>query len=517
MGTNVGSKVHIVHFKNGSIQSIRLQWDQGSLLKQVEVIGARAKNWPICDGKDQARLIASSSAAVSQGGELAAFRTQSSPRDPNEVTNSSRPPTSHQNATRDPHSSLSLFGSPDDEEEEQPKVMAPYGRASHQPLPREYSELFGNESPDASLAAKQTSSRKENRSPTKAASARPPPRDMSELFVGGDSNESTPAGKGGSPHKNIARTPGASAIASKGGAGKNGFQPSRLFDNEESQGGAPATPNPGDDNLRKPHPTKYNHFDFNHGDDTTPKPMPARPKSKHQSQWGFEDFTTPHKVPQKIREQDVRHFGWEDDEPNMNSPAKHPPVAKSRPDFKTNFEFQDDGTPGGDRRPPGLPRGKTNSTAAGLYKDNVFGDSSRTPSPEKKGHPLSTVTNLKDRHKDFDPHFSMTDSPDAPASNLNQHVPENENRNKAVKMMNANWEASDNSPSGATKDQENRYQGALKSHVGIKSSGDGMGGKKGSGRSWGFGDDSDEESEQPKFHTGKNSRAQPHVQASWDF
>ncbi|KAJ5153817.1 Nucleic acid-binding OB-fold [Penicillium coprophilum] len=50
--------VHIVHFDaNQLIKQIRIYWDQASLLKQVEVIGARGRQWPIRDGKDQVRLL----------------------------------------------------------------------------------------------------------------------------------------------------------------------------------------------------------------------------------------------------------------------------------------------------------------------------------------------------------------------------------------------------------------------------------------------------------------------------
>ena len=40
----------MVHFdKSGKITQIRQYWDQGSLLKQIDVIGARSRNWPIRD------------------------------------------------------------------------------------------------------------------------------------------------------------------------------------------------------------------------------------------------------------------------------------------------------------------------------------------------------------------------------------------------------------------------------------------------------------------------------------
>lgn len=63
-------QIHIVHFDSeNQIKQIRIHWDQASLLRQVEVIGARGRAWPIRDAKDQIRLLktsvtARSSAAV---------------------------------------------------------------------------------------------------------------------------------------------------------------------------------------------------------------------------------------------------------------------------------------------------------------------------------------------------------------------------------------------------------------------------------------------------------------------
>lgn len=109
-------QIHIVHFDgNRKIQAVRLSWDQGSLLKQIDVIGARARSWPIRDGKDQARLVASSAAAAlrlsgagkptnttSNGAGQAA--ADSGPSNGTRSRNNT-------NVTRDPHASLTLFSS----------------------------------------------------------------------------------------------------------------------------------------------------------------------------------------------------------------------------------------------------------------------------------------------------------------------------------------------------------------------------------------------------------------------
>ena len=445
--------MHVVHFDSSQkIQQVRLYWDQGSLLKLVDVIGSRAKNWPIRDGIDQARLIASSAAGITQSSGLTRPVTENGSRDMNQAAVTTKPRSQSKNVTRDPHASLALFA------------------------PREEKE---NHSAPAIVAPR--------------VLAKPPPRDYHDLFVGNESDASPSSReKIASPHKEN-MTPG--PVAPKGGAGKN-YQPSRLFENDKSQPGTPSTPIESSGKFIKPDPKKFNHFEFGDGNEK-PKPMAARPKSKHQSNWDFADFMTPDKVPTKVRGQDVRHFGWSDDEPVMDSPDKHPAVAKARPDANTNFDFHDDGTPGDDRR-PGHPRGQGNEKGFGMYQNNVFDESDLPPSPEKKGHPLA---NLKDRRKNFDPHFNVADESTSQSANVNkQLIPEA--RAKVVQRMGAQWEASDQSPdphptskiedaiNPTSGDKENILNGGGNKHVGIKSGGDGMGGKKGAGRSWGFEDDS---------------------------
>jgi hypothetical protein len=130
----------------------------------------------------------------------------------------------------------------------------------------------------------------------RAQSAKPPPREYSELFVGEDSKSPTP-----SPQKE--------RIPSKAGGGKN-YKPSRLFEEEEEPAATPMSV--------KTNSKKYNHFEFGEGEDaSTPKASEQAPKpikTKHMSQWNFEDFDTPAKPKTKVLPAAVRHFGWSDDE-----------------------------------------------------------------------------------------------------------------------------------------------------------------------------------------------------------
>ena len=437
-----------MHFDSEQkIQQIRLYWDQASLLKTVEVIGARARNWPITDGKDQVRLIASGEAAtsrtaqdkISKEGDVVITSRQVSPR-----------------KGVDPRSTLDLFNGPQAEEDTTPSEPTPAPRASAKPPPRDYHDLFVGDGSHAEMAD----------SPTK----------------GDDKRRS---------------------MAPKGGAGKN-YQASRLFDSGEPEA-ANGSPTKSPEKHMKPHPTKYNHFEFSDGHDEPKQQAPnPRPKTQHQSHFEFGDVATPEKQPPKPRPQDVRHIGWDGEEENSNtSPTRKSRTAQPRRDAESHFDMRDNPTPEPDRQGANHPRPVAGTNKGlSLYKNNLFDDTEEAKSPEKKSHPLSTVTNLKDRKKDFDPHFTLGESSpglgEKTASETNRPIPET--RQKATNMMDSTWDAPQNSPvtnvQSKPKDKENFGFGddslPLR-NKGINIAGDGMGGKKGTGRSWGFGDDSDED------------------------
>lgn len=247
----------MVHFDHDQkISQIRLFWDQGSLLKQIDVIGARARNWPIRDGKEQSRLIATSANSVEQPQESSASSRRSAASQQDDSSRTGRPASSRSNAshaTNDPHATLNLFQARDTDE-----------------------DTYSHSKPAA----------------PRAQSAKPKPREMSELFVGED---------GGSPSPQRS--------TAKAGSGKN-YQASRLFEEEEPQ----ATPGGVKTNSKK-----YDHFEIGQGqdDEATPKGQGVSRQSnnnKGQASWNFEDFVTPEKTKPKVLAQAVRHFGWSDDE-----------------------------------------------------------------------------------------------------------------------------------------------------------------------------------------------------------
>lgn len=371
-------QTHIVQFDaENKITQIRISWDQGTLLKQTEVIGSRGKNWPVYDGKDQIKLISNSFSAAPV--VPAPQQTRSRTMD-NGFTD--RPSSPTKKYIKDPHASTyqDLF-SPGREDER---------RA---------------ESPATAIAPR--------------VSARPPPREMSELFAAGhEDNEPTP---GGSPRKSVPFD----AVAPKGAGGQK-YGDVRVFHGEEGT----------EDKIYRTNPARYDHFDI--GDTYENDPMqhksgrnrekqalPMRAKTeKHGSQWDFIDFVTPAKVPMKIREQDK--VNWDYDEENMaQTPGKAAAQPKARRDDETHFEMKDDGTPV-ERAVNPKPRrdadthfefrddptpaarrmiGRTDA-AYGMYRDVIH----------DQEEPLAPITNnAMGRNKTFGSSWNMQDpSPNQP-------------------------------------------------------------------------------------------------------
>ncbi|KAK9388345.1 hypothetical protein V1515DRAFT_598583 [Lipomyces mesembrius] len=70
--------IHSVIFDVDKIKSVRLFWDQGTMLKQLNIIGSRGNIWPIVSGSDQEKLMISdvvpSSKPVPVGEKTETFR-----------------------------------------------------------------------------------------------------------------------------------------------------------------------------------------------------------------------------------------------------------------------------------------------------------------------------------------------------------------------------------------------------------------------------------------------------------
>jgi len=214
-------------------------------------------------------------------------------------------------------------------------------------------------------------------------------------------------------------------------------------------------------------------------------------KTKHDTNWSFDDFVTPQKPTASRtlhRARDVRHWGAGADVVE-ETPEKMQPQVKGRRDAEAHFGFADDGVSAAEQRKIDQPRGNGQNSGMGLYENNLYNEDGSAPTPG--GPPLGNITNFSHRYKDFDPHFNMTDDSPGTAGPPN---PDKVDHKKAVRMMESNWSSYDQSP--AVK-KENNPPATKKAggERGIVIAGDGMGGRKrpGGGRGWALGDESDEE------------------------
>lgn len=526
--------MHIVSFDGqGKIAQIRQSWDQGALLKQVDVIGRSGRNWPIRDGSDQIKVITT---CLSARGAVAESAPESS-----DVLHRSR--GNSVNALRDPHASLELFAPRDAAEDAAAaRIISPY--AGTRPRQRSFTEILGDEPTDEDDGSP---SRGRSQSPSKFIAPKAGSNKKfqpNRLFETDEQDEDDGRGRVQQQTRPIAPKIGAGKnfqpsrlfemeeeahdedngrgrsqhqtrpIAPKVGAGKN-FQPSRLFEVEDEQDSPDNKPKP--DRFYRPNPKRFQHFalgdEHGEGEETTPKASDqtdrSRSRSKHDSSWSFDDFVTPQKaLPTRTirRPQDVRHWDNEAEETPAN---QRKPAGKPRRDAEHHFDFADDGPEPTEPRPAGVPRGTKHNTGLGLYDNHVYNEDGKAPSPGPDPYALGNITNLKDRKKTFDPSFSMTDDPEDDQTPQPRKV--SEDRKKAVKMMEANWAATDDSP--ASQKENSRGSAAAPgrrlgnqgisiagdgmgsrkganadraSNKGILIGGDGMGGKKGTARDWLF-------------------------------
>ncbi|KAJ5936637.1 hypothetical protein N7466_003087 [Penicillium verhagenii] len=167
--------LHIVRWNaENEIQQVRIYWDQGSLLKEVEIIGARSRAWPIRSGQEQTRLLRSAANAQSAPPPTAQFQNS-------QKELPARPGSPGKRHIRDPYGAGSLTDllSPN-------KTAAEHEQREYVPRPASPGKKHAKD-PYA------TGSLTELLSPSKAAPApinpyapsasRPPPRDLSDIFI----------------------------------------------------------------------------------------------------------------------------------------------------------------------------------------------------------------------------------------------------------------------------------------------------------------------------------------------
>ncbi|EMC93427.1 hypothetical protein BAUCODRAFT_26718 [Baudoinia panamericana UAMH 10762] len=312
---------HVVRFDaEKKIKQMRLYWDQGTLLKQVEVIGRTGRNWPIKDGKAQIQAVTKSLNAGGRTIEINGTSSQQAHKGPHNGVASQQQKRGSMSATRDPHASLNLFGPRDPTEESEPRFDGP-GHAIRE-------------------------------------SMAPQSRDLNQILAGND--EDTPMGsnvRSPSPVKG-------DGVILKSGAGKH-HKPNRLFDENEP----PAEPRSPE--KKKTYADKHSHFEFGDNGDAPAQQRPAssRASRNNQTQIKFEDFSSPLQVREKTRPDYERHWGAGVDADDPQSPVKRPVVHAARPDADTHFEFTDES-------PAPAEKGKSfqRQKGMGLYQDPLYAD-----------------------------------------------------------------------------------------------------------------------------------------------
>lgn len=481
------------------ISSIRLHWDQGSLLKQIEVIGARGRSWPIRDGKEQVKLI--TSIAGTPEASAAPSRRSTRSIDPADVQ---LPLRSHASSV------TGAFAS-------EPRNLSLFEAAAQDYEPT----VSGAGGPIISPRA----------------SAKPPSRGLEDILSGTE-QELPPASefRSPSPKKQINGGGG----TQRHGAEKH-FHPIRLFDENDAPPSELKSPE-----THKVDPKKYKHFEFGSGEDAMRPSTSQSHKSKHGSQWDFGDFMTPDK-PQisKLRTQDGRNFGWSDDEVPISrgvrelylnrvtdetqekSPVRRNIVHHARPDAERHFEFVDDGTPTA-AKPRPTSKGHQHNDGLGLYRDNVI-DSEGAEARKKPLTTTSVNVDAGSRHRDFDSQFEMTDASPSVSrvatkdENAQATTPQpkkiDDNRAKVVKMMSSSWQSFDETDDTAASKKENvpaTTSGAQEKAKGVKTVGSGVGGRKDAERHWAFGDDDDFKEEETKKIVPSGQQG-AEAKSFWDF
>ncbi|KAF8472536.1 hypothetical protein BDZ91DRAFT_652445 [Kalaharituber pfeilii] len=435
--------IHVVTFIDGHISQIRLYWDQGTLLKQMGVIGRTGRNWPIKEGHEQSKVVQLSASKVTLTSSSIEATPQTRDRG---VSNASNSSTASIRPTPDPHSTLSLFTprEPEPETFNKPAVIPPRN------------------------------------------SAKPPPRDLSELFVSSD-NESTST-KGGKTDEAV--PPRAPAQYNRG----------RSYNFLDESGEDGATQQQLQDSV-KVNPQKYAHFDF--GDEAPEVPPALAPvkESRNKASWDFADFSTPEKRPVRIRPDGVRHFSWGDDDETIaargsvtgaqsNANARLEAQSHAKRDAQSHFVIADESP----AKPYSAAKVSTADRKAAL-KDM---DSNLGCDVEQLGGGGRTI--YKTRGDGMGGRKVIDD--DEPIKSVPKVVP------KVTRIEKSQEDDVDRKPA-----QVEQLAGGNRTIY--KTTGDGMGGRKGTSSFWDFTEEEDKKENQRTSNVPVRKDTQP--SSFWDF
>ncbi|KAJ5475273.1 hypothetical protein N7539_008339 [Penicillium diatomitis] len=403
--------IHIVQFNaEQQIQQVRIYWDQGSLLKEVEVIGARGRVWPIRPAQDQVRLLKTAIAEKSTP-------TLTSTTE-NKTDLPTRPASPGKRYIKDPYAADSLFDLLSPIKDDPTAGQLHEASQSKSSSKRYTRDPYAAESLTELLSpSKQEEAR---RHPYAQAAGRPRAHDYNELFVGDDDEmPSTPskAEKTAEPR-----------VGSK-------FQRNRIFGNEEEHDAKDARA------PYKTDPKKFNHFEI--GGDNAEFELKQQPQrsnhSRQQSQTDANDFSTPQKSTRVTKTEDARGFGYAESEADLQTPVFRQAVHKPRRDADIHFDLTDDNEDEENERPTSSyeNRGK------GLYENRLFDDEG-TP---KADEVLGVTGNKASRLSHLESHWEPTD--ESPVSNKTKddgQKPIPLDRARAVQMMESSWDKYDQSP-----------------------------------------------------------------------
>lgn len=429
-------------------------WDQGSLLKSVEVVGNRGKNWPLRDGQDQLRVISSSVEA-----SLSTSMSNAS------LAEEHRGRFDSKSGSTAAQSNGQTFTPRKFEREDSPSSsVGP--RASAKPPQRDYHDLFAAGA-DFGHERSQSPSKP---NPVKVGAG----KNFHEVRLFNDESLNQPDQPGPERSRSPSKT-----NPTKAGARKN-YHDVRLFSNEPLDPRDPMSP---EKISIKTNPKKHQHFEF--GEEPLNIQANNDKSSKHASQWDFSDFVTPEKSRSRRPGHTDRHFGWSDDEEEVKQPPIHrQQKPHPRKDAAAHFDFNDDATPKATAHE--RPRTRDANERMGLYQDHVnLGDPGKkaggavpAPAPAPavatgEKMPLGNITNVnaQGHKKNFSSQFEMSDA--SPTTLKNENPARNlpETKKKATKTMEASWSMYDDSP-------------PVDKHKGINIQGDGMGSRKGGEKPW---------------------------------
>lgn len=382
------------------------------MLKQVEVIGARGRQWPIREGKDQLRLLKTAETA-----RLAPSQPASQDSETKLPNRSSSP---GKRRIRDPYSADSLT-----------ELLSPSKEAPKPASSKKYTQdPYGAGSLNEILSP--TKKAPAHVPPFAPSSGRPATRNFSDIFVKDDHLPDSPS----KPQRRAPPVDEEDEKAAKGPADedRNFYKtdPRKYshFEIGEDNAGSKG-PVDEDRHFYKTAPGKYNHFEIG-GDNSEreTKGEVRQANTKHATHWDFDDVETPVKVSRAPRGQERRHFGFGDNEDGDGSPQGKPNVVKPRRDADRHFELTDEESEDDGRIISSFGgRGKR------LYENRLFDDEGQPQlsEREKKDEPLPTGGNVVNRNKNFVSQFELVDEPaDKENKPTQKHAAHN-------KMMESHW------------------------------------------------------------------------------